>query len=90
MDDREQQIRERAHALWEEQGCPEGRDAEHWQQAQAELTADIETPPPTANGLPPADAVSAISLDPVDQHAPTPIEPEPARLKKPRNNKATA
>ena len=31
--DREQRIRERAHALWEREGRPEGRQEEHWAQA---------------------------------------------------------
>ena len=29
----EQSVRERAHALWEQQGCPEGRADEHWHRA---------------------------------------------------------
>jgi hypothetical protein len=35
-DDLEQRIRERAYELWENEGCPEGRGDEHWQQACAE------------------------------------------------------
>jgi len=30
-------ISHRAHRIWEAQGRPEGRDAEHWAQAQDEL-----------------------------------------------------
>ncbi|MBM3605719.1 MAG: DUF2934 domain-containing protein [Alphaproteobacteria bacterium] len=30
-------IRERAHQIWEAEGRPEGREAEHWAQAQDEL-----------------------------------------------------
>ena len=33
----EQQIRERAYAIWIEEGRPEGRDHEHWLRARAEL-----------------------------------------------------
>ena len=33
QDDREQRIREQAHRLWEQEGRPEGRHAEHWRQA---------------------------------------------------------
>lgn len=36
----EQHIRERAYALWEEEGRPEGRDVTHWLRAEAELAAD--------------------------------------------------
>jgi CBS domain-containing protein len=35
--EREQRIRERAHALWEREGRPEGRDEEHWAQACREI-----------------------------------------------------
>jgi hypothetical protein len=35
--DREEQIRQRAHRMWEEEGRPEGRHAEHWARAAAEL-----------------------------------------------------
>jgi Protein of unknown function (DUF2934) len=35
--EREQRIRERAHALWEREGRPEGRDGEHWAQACREI-----------------------------------------------------
>jgi hypothetical protein len=33
-------IRERAHEIWVEQGCPEGRDVEHWLMAEGELARD--------------------------------------------------
>lgn len=39
--DREQKIRERAHAIWEREGRPDGRQAEHWEQAAREI-ADEE------------------------------------------------
>jgi hypothetical protein len=32
-DAREQRIRAKAHALWEVDGRPQGRDREHWEQA---------------------------------------------------------
>lgn len=32
--DRETRIRERAYKLWEENGRPDGRDADLWQQAE--------------------------------------------------------
>ena len=35
MDDTEQRIRERAHRLWEEEGRPEGRELDHWEQARS-------------------------------------------------------
>jgi hypothetical protein len=33
----EQRLRERAHAIWEAEGRPEGRDAEHWREALSEV-----------------------------------------------------
>lgn len=38
--DREQAIRERAYALWEEEGRPDGRHVDHWLRAKAEI--DLE------------------------------------------------
>lgn len=38
MDDFEKRVRERAYTLWQEEGCPEGRAAEHWEKAR-ELVA---------------------------------------------------
>jgi hypothetical protein len=35
-DDLEQRIRERAYEIWENEGYPEGRGDDHWQQACAE------------------------------------------------------
>jgi hypothetical protein len=33
----EPRIRERAHRLWEEEGQPEGRDREHWAEAERQV-----------------------------------------------------
>jgi hypothetical protein len=41
LDAREERIRTKAHALWEADGRPEGRDREHWEQA-ARLVAEEE------------------------------------------------
>lgn len=37
-------VRERAYALWELEGRPQGRDLEHWAQAQRELNGSRATP----------------------------------------------
>jgi len=39
-DDREQSIRERAYAIWEQQGCPAGHSVDHWLQAETEIMND--------------------------------------------------
>ncbi len=38
----EQAIRERAYHIWQREGCPHGRDFEHWVQAQVELAALVK------------------------------------------------
>lgn len=35
--DHQERIRQRAHEIWESEGRPEGRDANHWAQAEQEL-----------------------------------------------------
>ncbi len=32
--DRDQRIRDRAYQIWQEEGCPEGKASEHWEQAR--------------------------------------------------------
>jgi hypothetical protein len=43
---REQAIRERAYAIWEEEGRPDGRDLDHWRRAEQEISSadEAETP----------------------------------------------
>jgi hypothetical protein len=38
--DKEARIRERAYEIWVSEGRPHGRDAEHWQRAEAEIAAE--------------------------------------------------
>lgn len=40
VDDREEQRRQKAYALWEEEGRPEGRHEAHWQQAEDDAGED--------------------------------------------------
>jgi hypothetical protein len=42
MPDKNEQIRERTHQIWEEQGRPEGLHTEHWRQAESELQGGLE------------------------------------------------
>jgi hypothetical protein len=44
-----QRIRDRAYQIWLEQGKPDGKDQEHWLQAEAELV--FGTAPPLQAGL---------------------------------------
>ena len=43
--DNEQRIRERAHAIWERTGRPDGQEAEHWSQAEREIQEEMATGP---------------------------------------------
>jgi hypothetical protein len=40
--ERRQHIRERAHEIWIERGCPEGRDLEFWLAAERELEGRLD------------------------------------------------
>lgn len=42
---REQEIRERAHQLWERAGKPEGREDEFWHAAEQELRNEDRSNP---------------------------------------------
>jgi hypothetical protein len=42
-------ISKRAKEIWEREGRPEGRDKEHWIQAEAELRNGSMSPSPMAN-----------------------------------------
>jgi hypothetical protein len=37
----EQLVRDRAYALWESEGRPAGRDAEHWRLSEAQTLAEL-------------------------------------------------
>jgi hypothetical protein len=43
-DDRQDRIRQRAHAIWESHGRPDGADREHWEQATREIDAETSAP----------------------------------------------
>jgi|GEM_PF-5531754 len=39
---REQAIRERAYAIWEEEGRPDGKHLDHWRRAEDEINSVAE------------------------------------------------
>jgi hypothetical protein len=41
MADRDELIRQRAYDLWDRAGRPEGREAEHWHQAEREISDEL-------------------------------------------------
>ncbi len=59
-DDKQDRIRQRAHAIWEGQGRPEGQDREHWAQATREIEAeDTAKKKPAGKAAPKAKAAAA-------------------------------
>lgn len=46
--EREKRIAERAHHLWEREGCPHGRDRAHWEEARRQI--DLEDGAPLPSG----------------------------------------
>lgn len=50
QNDREQQVRERAYALWEQAGKPEGKADDYWQQAEREIGGEDDTHDPDKRG----------------------------------------
>ncbi|MBP2298615.1 hypothetical protein J2850_001298 [Azospirillum picis] len=69
--DNEQRIRERAYAIWLDEGCPHGRDSEHWLRAEQALADD-------AAGLPDLSPVVAEVKAPRKAAAPKTVAPKAA------------
>lgn len=57
MNDREQWVQQRAYAIWETEGRPDGRDRAHWEQAEHELTTAAATAPRASGSDPAAEPV---------------------------------
>jgi hypothetical protein len=57
--DLETRIRSRAHRIWKDEGCPEGREKEHWELAKFAIAQE--------------DAQSSM-LQPIDQPETEPLE----------------
>jgi hypothetical protein len=49
----EQRVRDRAYALWESEGRPSGRDAEHWRMSEEATRAEIAVAPPAKKAAKP-------------------------------------
>ncbi|WP_292509394.1 DUF2934 domain-containing protein [Mesorhizobium sp.] len=61
-DDRQERIRRRAHAIWEQAGRPEGAHQQHWDQATAEV--DGEESRPKAKTTPPKGSAAGEATKP--------------------------
>ncbi len=53
---REQIVRDTAYAIWEAEGKPVGRDAEHWRQAEDRVAASVAGSPEAKAAKPKAAA----------------------------------
>lgn len=78
MDEREEQLRQRAYGIWQAEGEPHGRDRDHWERAERELT-DMAPEEPVAPAKPAARRKKAD-----DAPQTTAAEPKPKAPRKPR------
>ena len=51
----EDKIRERAYALWERSGRPDGQADVHWREAEAEVSSTVDAPSDQADVTTPTD-----------------------------------
>ena len=96
--DQDHRVRQRAYALWEQEGRPEGRDRHHWEQASGEMQvggddANVSSPDrrdgetrlsgnATVDQLTPAEATAATMRDSAVNASRQASEPE-AKTRKP-------
>ena len=71
-DARHQRIQQRAYQIWLRQGCPHGREIEHWRQAEREIATESQpSAPATADPRPqPSQAVHGADSQPKPQARP--------------------
>jgi hypothetical protein len=78
--DREAQVRQRAHAIWLEEGMPEGQSDQHWSRAEAEFGRDEASATVTpASAAGDSDTPAAPSVGDAPQFAnpdPVPVPPD--------------
>lgn len=90
--DVEQRIRDRAYAIWLDEGCPHGRDADHWAQAErailAEAVAVSDHAPVVAVLKAPRKTTNAKPRNVVKTAEAEAAPAEPPKPRKPRTRKA--
>jgi hypothetical protein len=65
MDDFDERVRQRAHRLWVEEGCPEGRSEVHWEKAR-ELVAIEENQKLATKPVPRGDNAAGEPVEPIE------------------------
>ncbi|WP_267386609.1 DUF2934 domain-containing protein [Sphingomonas sp. GC_Shp_3] len=89
--DRESQVRQRAHAIWLEEGMPEGQSEAHWDRAQSEIEADAANaaPAPASETAEPETAAPAVGTEPEFQNPdPAPVPPDVEAITDPATARA--
>jgi hypothetical protein len=61
-DDREHRIRELAHAIWEQEGRPEGQAERHWRMAEEAVKAETHDELEVSMMMEIASTTSAVSI----------------------------
>ncbi len=74
--DREQKIREIAYLIWLEEGCPSGRDVDHWVKASERLALGERVPGDAPPVKKPAAAKTAKPKAPVAVARPRKASPK--------------
>jgi Protein of unknown function (DUF2934) len=85
MADSEDWIKSRAYELWEQEGQPHGKDAEHWEQARREY--EQRSTAPASNGAKPPATRRKAAVKP--EPAPTDPAIDTAAAAKPKAKTAT-
>jgi hypothetical protein len=84
--DRDSQVRERAHAIWLEEGMPEGQAEQHWNRAESEFADDeaSATITPVSTDATPTEAPEATSgVSTSDNADQTPVAPDVEAITEP-------
>lgn len=96
--DRNSQVRERAHAIWLEEGMPEGQAEQHWSRAESEFADDEASatitpasvdatstvaPEAAASVEPTAVPETASGVPPLDNADPAPVAPDVEAITEP-------
>src|SRR3712207_6051889 len=75
--DREERIRQLAHLIWEREGRPEGREAEHWRLAEQAYDTEARATAAGQDGAASSQTAAGPSLDVLALGGPQPVPDVP-------------